>query len=262
MTKTLRTSYDQNRDQVRLTYFAQPLGARAVVICIQGLHGHLYDSTGSSDETGNLINRLHADLPDIAIAPMTYPWDLRRFKANETLSAGGIAHEIADALNETIFDHCHTVVILGHCLGGLLTTLALPHLLHTRVDLIHRLRVNKNRLVVFLLDSPHDLPKCRLSNFHVGLLKALRLPQAAMRENARFWQWHVLTDGPDKIPIEAYAVTSKAESWVTPLNPTAGLSAFQVCQVTISHEALVQVPMAGPFEPYDFVLERLREALP
>ena len=220
----------------------------------------MYGSEGLGTEAGNFVRRACSDLEGAAFATIVYPTDLRRFKANASLTAECIAEHIGACLSSEIIDCYRTVIVVGHCLGGLLTTMALPHLAKTRPDWIHSLRAEGNRLILFLIDAPNGLPKSPLDGIHVGLLKALRLPAAVVARNSRFWEARVLDRGPDRIPIDAYAITTSAESWVSQLNPGAGLPERNLCRVAISHQDIVRAPEVGPFEPYDFILQKLKNA--
>ncbi len=246
-----------DEDGVGLEFIAEPAGARAVVVFVQGLHGELY---GADGDAAPFIGRLRHDLPDAAQAICTYPTDLRRYRDNAALNVPELAALLADALRAAVLDRFENVAVVGHCLGGLLITMALPHVMRKAPDYLSRLRRGDCRLTYCLIDSPNDLPKQPLADIHKRLLEALRLPEDAVGDNGRYWREQVLERGPGQVPVNACAVVTTNPSWVTPLNPEAGLSATRVCRVSMPHEAIVKAPTEGSFEPYEFVLARLRDA--
>lgn len=255
----------------RLIWAAQPIAARAVVVFIHGLDGHTARTWGQPGQAGAFIERLQHDLPQVAVAAYDYPSALRAIVADSTLTLQSQANRLAECLRETLLPNFQSVIVIAHCLGGLLTTLALRHLIE-QGDLSNPPNSTK-QVLLFLLDTPHDLPASGPSQWLTGLLGAVSLTPAALAANADFWRQTVLAapNSPGSVSsvVSAYAVVSTQPSWVSHLKPDLELPADRVCRLELPHEALTHAPLrdahdaavAAEFAPYDFILEKLRAHL-
>lgn len=188
--------------------------------------------------------RLAGDLPQTSILAYDYPSELSRFIVDETLTAHQVASNLAAALRSLTARYA-VVGVVGYCLGGVLAGLALRELAHERGS-------QTGGVVVFLLDVAHEWLVAR-----PDVTRALGVDAATLRENARFWREQ--TDEPGGLTV--YALLSGKERWVQGIRPDAGLPAGRVTTFEVAHESLPMAPVAGPFGPYTFVLERLRNVL-
>lgn len=249
--------HTQHGDDTRLIFHSRPDRARTAVAFIHGLGGHFYDNWGAESCPGAFIARMANDLPEAAIATFAYPSGLNRFLGSESLTLAAVTSSWMQVVRDSLLRRYGEVAIVGHCLGGLLTTLALRQLLMAGDTWPRRLRQEQNHLSLFLLDSPHDLPETGPTEWLAGLMEALSFDAGTLRENAAFWRDRMLRESRHRCPIPTYAVVSERESWVTPLSPTANLPESRICHVGLSHTELARPAATGPFAPYDFVLARL-----
>ena len=255
----------------RLIWAVQPPGASAVVVFIHGLDGHTARTWGQPGQAGAFIQRLQRDLPQVAVAAYDYPSALRTIVTDGTLTLQSQADQLAECLRETLLPSFQSVIVIAHCLGGLLCTLAVRHLVE-QGDLGNPPK-SITQMLLFLLDTPHNVPASGPSQWLTGLLGALSLTPAALAANADFWRQTVLAapDAPGSVSslVSAYAIVSTQLSWVSHLKPDLELPADRVCRLDIPHEALTHAPLhdvgvdavAAGFAPYDFILERSRAHL-
>jgi hypothetical protein len=154
-------------------------------------------------------------------------------------------------MREHVFGRYRTVVIVAYCLGGLLTTMGLRQLFSEDGAVSWQ----KSELALFLLDAPHELPEAGPSDWLAGLLDTLDLAPEALRANAVFCR------DCFRLPsIQAYAVISEQESWVTACGQTLTARRPGVHSEP-THTELARASAGGTFPPYDFVLSRIRELL-
>lgn len=238
-----------------------------MVVFIHGLDGHTARTWGQPGQAGAFIERLQHDLPQVAVAAYDYPSGLRAIVADSTLTLQSQADRLAECLHEALLPIFQSVIVIAHCLGGLLSTLAVRQLVE-QGDLGSPPKSTK-QLLLFLLDTPHDLPASGPSQWLTGLLGALSLTPAALAANADFWRQTVLAaphaPGSLRSVVSAYAIVSTQPSWVSHLKPDLELPADRVCRLDIPHEALTHAPLhvvgadlvSSGFPPYDFILERL-----
>ena len=244
----------------RLEFLAAPAQAKTAVAFVHGLGGHRLKSWGAVGQPGAFMKRLQADLPHAAVATYDYASEVRTIVSDDSLTLQTMARSWAQSIRKPLLTRFDTVAIIAHCLGGLLTTTAVCALLAGRGP-PGSSALRKKKLVLFLLDAPHDLPEAGPDPWLAGFLNALKLEPSALRAHAAVWRRRVLVNRTLPLAIQAYALTSGPTGWVTTLHPDADLPPARVCKVRQSHEELTRAPAEGPFMPYDFVLSRLRELL-
>jgi Alpha/beta hydrolase family len=241
-----------------LEFLVEPPQANVVVAFVHGLGGHHLKSWGAVGQPGAFMRRLQADYPRAAVATYNYTSDLKAIRSDESLTLQALARAWAHAIREPLLAQFQTVVIIAHCMGGLMTTTAVCSLIAGFGD-HNGGALRGKRVVLFLLDAPHDLPVEDPDPWLAGFFNALKLAPAALRAQAAFWRNRVLADLNMPLTVEAFAMTSEPASWVTPLHPDADLPPDRVCRAQLPHEELTKVPARGAFIAYDFVLARLRE---
>jgi hypothetical protein len=226
----------------RLVFASDPAMATSAVLFIHGLSGDLRATWGGGP-TGGFMARLAGDLPQTAVVAYDYPSELSRFILDETLTVRQVASHLAATLRSLTATYA-VVGVVGYCLGGVLAGVALRELAQERSL--------QTGVVVFLLDVAHEWLVTR-----PDVTRALGVDSATLQENARFWREQ--TDEPGSHTV--YALLSGKERWVAGIRPDAGLPAGRVATFDLAHESLPMAPVAGPFGPYTFVLERLRAML-
>ena len=204
------------------------------------------------------MHRLQADFPCAAVATYNYTSDLRAIRSDESLTLQALAQTWAQAIREPLLARFQTVVIIAHCMGGLMTTTAVCSLI-AAFGPHDRNALRGKKLVLFLLDAPHDLPVEVPDPWLAGFFEALKLAPSALRDQAAFWRNRVLANLNLPLSVQAFALTSEPASWVTPLHPDADLPPDRVCRALQPHEELARVPAQGAFMAYDFVVGQLRE---
>lgn len=221
---------------------ARPDGATAAVVFLHGLDGHYWRTWGTDENPGTFIRRTIEDLPQLAVAAFDYPARLFGFLDENALTIDEISQAWAESLRETILGKYSTVAIVGYCLGGIVTTLALRRLLSSRA-------LPPCRILAFLLDVPHDWPECYLTTGEV-----LKVEVATLHANAEFWRaQQQLRNG-----LSAYAVLSRGDSWTSSFNPAGRLPPDRICSVAVTHVQLTKPPVRGFFKPFDFVVREIR----
>lgn len=275
-----------------LTFLTSPANARSVVLFVHGLGGHRLDNWGAYGQPGAFILRLQLELPKAAVATYDYPSGLKTILANKALTLEAMACEWSYHLRDELLARFDTVVVVAHCLGGLLATLgtcrlleasrppALPDARGLQSGPQRNRHPGPKRLMLFLLDAPHNLPVGAPSLWLAGFMATLRFSTEDWRVHARLWREKVVatlgdmngggagcaadgaanaaSDDIAALRIEPYAIVSRQASWVTPLSPHADLPPARVCHAQLSHEQLPRAPAHGDFASYDFVLSRLQ----
>lgn len=248
----------QDADTLGVAFLAIPPQATTAVVFVHGLGGHRLKSWGAPGQPGAFMARLQADLPQVAVATYSYTSELKTIVADQTLTLSKMANEWARQIRQVLLTRFDTVVIVAHCLGGLLTTMGISALL-AECGSSDSERLRRKRVILFLLDAPHDLPSQGPWPWLSGFLDALKLSPEAFRASAALWRKSVLAPNNFPLSVQAYALTSGQNGWVTALHPDADLPPERVCKAHLSHEDLARAPADGVFMPYEFVLSRLGE---
>ncbi|MEM9293131.1 MAG: hypothetical protein AAGD01_15730 [Acidobacteriota bacterium] len=240
------TQSTEPSEDFRLFFTTQPPGAELAVVFLHGLDGHFWNTWGPEDAPGSFPLRLADELPHAAIALFDYPARLQRFLQDPDHTLHRIAQAWARHLVEDLFPRFSRIYILGYCLGGLITTLALRELEDEGRLPSFSEASEHQRFDVLLLDVPHRWPEG-----HLGFSKVFELDDQVLGKNAEFWQRQVEASGG----LKPHILLSRPGSWITPMDPTAGLGSEWVHQLDLSHEELVQSPGEGGFETLEWVVE-------
>lgn len=202
-----------------------PPDASATLLLVQGLDGTLYGPAARGD---GLARGMAERFPGCAIYGFDYPCRLRQL-AKMTEDA---LEPAAQRLAETLGRLDGGVALVGHCLGGLIATRA-----------VLRIAPRPGRpITLFLLDSLADFPKAAPDAWARGLLEALKITEADLRAQGAAWRAMMASAPPG---LNAHAILSGEESWITPFCPQNGIPAERTWRVARSHETLVALDASG-----------------
>lgn len=242
-------------DCVEFRFVSQPVDAQVVVVFLHGLDTdaeHGWSQTGSAK---TFVTRITEDIPAAAVGTFAYPCTLRDFVSGD-LSLDALARGVAEVFREHLLEAYHTIVVIGHCLGGAIAVTAL-RLLSERAPQQTVWSSAWARLVLFLIDAPFAVPDEGPSEWLRGLMKTLTYTEELAKTNAEFWVERILGRPERRLPVEAHALISAGPSWVTPLRPDAWLPDINVRRLALSHLDIARSAADEPFPTYEYVIEQL-----
>ena len=246
---------------VRIVSVSEPAEANAAAVFVHGIAGHFLNSWGPEGLPGTFLKRLSFDLPHVAVFTADYPSDMDRVIDDDALTLQRLVDCWADKLGYSLMNRFTSVAVIGYCLGGLLTTMAIRQWFHRDTRWSQRLFSHEDRMMLLLLDVLHQVPtKEDQKDGLVGLRSALQCNELAFQKNVDFWKKLVGSSHVGEgLPIEVHALLSQGDSFVRSWSPHAHLPKNRVHQTDVSHENLTRPPLSGAFFTYDFVVDRIRE---
>lgn len=170
---------------------------------------------------------------DLRIGVFTYPNSLRNFSDNPSLSLQTVAKACADALMGTLQSSVKTVLI-GHCFGGLILTMAFS-----------QLPENRRSTTLVLLDTIADTAQTEISSWLGGLMEHLRVPETLLKDTAKWLQSPIGQSTP------IFAVMTEAPSWVTQMRPDAFRPQSMQFVVPTDHDDLLMQVLQNQTPPFD-----------
>ena len=242
-------------DRVEFLFVSQPLDARTVIVFLHGLDTDAEHGWSQPGASKTFVTRLIEDIPAAAVGTFAYPCTLRHVVGGG-LSIEALARGVADVFCDRLLETYRTIVVVGHCLGGALAVTAM-RLLSGRAPHQAVWSPAWASLELFLIDAPFAVPDPGPSEWLRGLMEALTYTEELARSNAEFWAELIVGPPQLRLPVEAHALISYAPSWVAPLRPDAWLPESNVCRIALSHLDIARPAEDGPFQTYDYVVERL-----
>ena len=246
---------------VQLVGISVPSEAKAAAVFIHGIAGHYLDSWGEKNCPATFLRRLSVDCPSVAVFSADYPSGMDRLVDDDDLTLRRLVEGWANVLGESVMNHYRAVAVIGFCLGGLLTTMAIRQWFVNDAKWAQCLASGDGRLMLFLLDTLHQVPnKEDHKEGLVGMRSAFQCGAEEFQENVNFWRGLMKQEFPrERLPVDAFALLSEGESFVKSWSPHAHLPSHRVHQTKVSHEHLVRPPTGGAFFPYDFVASKIRQ---
>ena len=239
-------------DGVDFLFVSQPNDARIAIVFLHGLDTDAEHGWSQPGASKTFVTRLIDDIPAAAVGAFAYPCALRHFVGDGGLSIEALARCVADVFCERLLETYRTIVVVGHCLGGAIAVTAMRLLSQKAVWSPTWASVE-----LFLIDAPFAVPDEGPSEWLRGLMETLTYTEELAKSNAEFWAERIVGPPKLRLPIEAHALVSDSPSWVAPLRPDAWLPDGNVRRIALSHLDIARPGDAGPFQTYDYIVERL-----
>jgi len=227
-----------------LGLFARGSEPGSVIVFIHGIAGDAIGSWGAEGEPGTFPRRMAAAIPAADIVLGGYRSDLDSIFDDDALTLESLIEDWKTVLSEHVLSRFGKVFFVTHCLGGLLTTMAVRRLVQAGEHL------PATRFL--LLETLHVLPPkhaCREGTG--GIMLALDCRASEFAENVAFWT--PVFEGRRALPFDFHAevVIGLLEGFIAPWRPDAFFPASSITRCGLLHDALSRPPRESPFLPLD-----------
>lgn len=232
-------------------------GNRDAIVFVHGIAGHPFNSWGNPGGPGAFLTRLGNRVGNVNIFTGGYRSDLEAIFSDKQLTLEALVSGWHDLLLNQVLAHHDRVVIVAHCLGGLLTTMATQ-----KLDQDCPL-VTPPRLCFILMETLFQLPpkhQRRLGSGGIVEGLSCRLPHF----NDHWAFWTPIFEGRKKpnFYVQPFAILgNNSDGFAAPWRPDAFLSPDRLRHCDLAHEDLSRAPQSGPFAPLDYSVDICRQFL-
>lgn len=228
---------------------------RDAIVFVHGIAGDPLNSWGSPGNPGAFLTRLGNRVGNVNIFTGGYRSDLEAIFNDRQLTLEALVSGWHDLLVAQVLAHHDRVVIVAHCLGGLLTTMATQKLYR------HCPLAAPPRLCFILMETLFQLPpkhQRRLGSG--GIMRGLSCKLLHFNDHWAFWTPIFEGRKRPNFYIQPFAILgNNSDGFAAPWRPDAFLPVHRLRHCDLAHEDLSRAPPSGPFSPLDYASDICRE---